>query len=237
MPILWQPIGGGLAVPTTAHCAFTADAILLARFAAALPTDTACDLGAGSGIIPLWWCRRDPPAHITALEREAAFVSLLTAAAARFSLQDRLTVIEGDWADETLLPPSSMTLVTCNPPYFKKDASRKSPDPLRAAARQEDHPALLSVLCAAAARLLTDAGRFCLCHRPERLPDVLAALSAAGLVPRRLQSVQTTKEAPARLVLVEAGKSGTLRILPPLVEHQTGHATAVYAKRYDRDVT
>lgn len=234
MSITWQPIGGGIVVATDDHCRFTEDAIVLARFAAPLPTDTVCDLGSGSGILPLFWCRREPPCAIVAVEREPAFFSLLKEAIDKNDLHDRIAAVCGDWADETLVEAGSMTLVTCNPPYFPFGKGRAPADDLRRAVRHEDDPAMLTVLCRAAARMLTENGRFCLCHRPERLPDVMAAMSEAGLTVRRLQGVQSTDKAPARLVLIEGAKHGSLKLLPPLVEHKTAKATAVYRKIYDR---
>ncbi len=231
----WESLGGGIVVPTDEHCRFTADALLLARFAAPLPTEQVCDLGTGSGIIPLYWCRRDPPAHITAIEKEEAFFSLLYKAVAHNRLQERITPLCGDWTDTVLVPPSSFSLVTCNPPYFRYGASRGSEHPLRRAVRQEQHPQMLEELCRAAARMMREDGRFCLCHRPERLDDVFAALSSAGLRVRRLQSVHTTADAAARLVLIEAAIGGTTVMLPPLVEHRTGAATAVYHKVYTKE--
>lgn len=230
---IFEAIGGGLAVAVDAHCRVSEDGLLLARFAAPTSQDIVCDLGTGNGIIPLWWCRRDPPAHITAVEREPAFATLAHMAIDRYELRERITVIEADWNDTEAMPTAgTMTLVTCNPPYFPFGASRPSPDKLRNAARQEDDPAMLSRLCRAAKRLLAENGRFCLCHRPERLEDVFAALRGAGLTPRRLQFVQARDGAAPWLFLLEAATSGTLRVMPPLVGHQSGTHTAVYKKLY-----
>ncbi len=233
MEVTFESIGGSLAVAVNEHCRVSEDGILLARFAAPTATDTACDLGTGNGIIPLYWCRRDPPAHITAIEREPAFAALAEAAITRFALSERITLLEADWNDDSAMPQAnSMTLVTCNPPYFPFGASRPSPDALRRAARQEDDPAMLEKLCRAATRLLTADGRFCLCHRPERLADVLAAVRDAGLVPRRLQFVHAREDAAPWLFLLETARSGTLRVLPPLMQQTRGTHTAVYKRLY-----
>ena len=226
-----EPLGGGLSVTVTDACRVTEDAFHLAKFAAPAPTDTVCDLGTGSGILPLLWCRRNPPAHITAVEREEAFSALAEEAVARHDLARRITVLTADWNDAPL-PPASFSLVTCNPPYFPYGEGRKNTDPLTAAARHEDAPAVLTRLCRTAARLITDDGRFCLCHRTAHLPRVLAALHDARLVPRRLQCVQATEKADAWLVLIEAGKRGELRVQPPVIRNQTGDHTDVYKRVY-----
>ncbi len=232
-PITWQPIGGGLSVPTTASCRFTEDAVHLARFAAPTPADTVCDLGTGSGILPLLWCRARAPRSMAAVEREAAFVALLEEALTRFALRDRIRVYHTDWANDAAMPEAhSMTLVTCNPPYFRYGAARANADPLARAARHEDRPDLLETMCRAAARLLTEDGRLCLCHRPDRLHDITAALQQAGLTPRRLQYVQATPHAAPSLVLLEAGRHGTLQELPVHICHPVDAHTAVYKKLY-----
>lgn len=233
MSYTFEPIGSGLSVAVNASCRFSQDALLLAKFAAPAKTDTVCDLGTGSGILPLLWCRRDPPAHITAVEREPSLIALLQTAIDAHDLSDRITPLCADWNDTSAMPKrSSMTLVTCNPPYFPCGASRPSPDPLRDAARREDSPQLLTQLCQAAVPLLTDNGRFCLCHRPERLSDVLHALSAVGLSPRRLQFVQTQDSAAPWLFLCEAGHGGVLRVLPTLITGDKGAHTDTYKRLY-----
>ena len=206
-----EPLGGGLSVFVTDACRVTEDAFHLAKFAAPAPTDTVCDLGTGSGILPLLWCRRNPPTHITAVEREAAFATLAQKAVDTFSLSDRITVVTADWNDAPL-DSGTFSLVTCNPPYFPFGAARQNPDPLVAAARHEDAPTMLSRLCHTAARLLKKDGRFCLCHRPAHLPRVLAALREAGLVPRRFVTVLTIAHGrfTSRRVAVFIG-SGTSR--------------------------
>lgn len=229
----FEAIGGGIAVATDEHCRVSEDGILLARFAAPTSTDVACDLGSGNGIIPLYWCRRDPPTHITAVEREPAFAALAAASIARADLTSRITLVTADWNDTDAMPAaSSMSLVTCNPPYFPFGASRPSPDPLRRAARQEDAPDALPRVCRAAARLLTPLGRFCLCHRPARLADVLTAVQQAGLTPTRLQFVHARDGAAPWLFLLEAAKSGTLHVLPPMITQTSGTHTAVYKRLY-----
>ncbi len=229
----FEPIGGGLSVAVDERMRVQEDALLLARFAAPTPADRACDLGTGNGIIPLLWCRREPPPTLFAVERETAFCDMTRAAIERHRLEGRLTLIEANWNDEAAMPEArSMTLVTCNPPFFAFGEGRPSPDPLRDAMRHEDSPRMLSELCRAAARLLTAQGRFCLCHRPARLPDVLAALTEAGLTATRLQFVQSQEGARPHLMLLEAKPQGALTVLPALLTADKGQHTEVYHRLY-----
>ncbi len=233
MNITREPLGGGIYVPVMPACRFTQDAVHLAAFAAPKPTDTVCDLGSGCGILPFLWCRHNPPHHITAVEREPVFAKAMQEAVTAQHLDGRIAVLNTDWSQDDAMPaPQSMSLVTCNPPYFAFGAARPSHDPLERAARHEDRPDLLNEVCRVAARLLTDDGRFCLCHRPERRAAIPEALHTAGLIPVRMQEVTATATAKPFLLLIEAAKSGELTELPPRILHADTTHTAVYRRLY-----
>ena len=63
-------------------------------------------------------------------------------------------------------------------------------------------------VCNAAARLLKYGGRLCLCQRPERLADVISAMRAADIEPKRLRFVAKTPSSAPWLFLLE-GKKGS----------------------------
>ena len=97
-----------------------------------------------------------------------------------------------------------------NPPYYAP-GSGKDGGPARMEGRDG-----LEGLCRAAARLTRNGGRFALCHRPERLADVICALRGRGLEPKRLQFAAHRPDCPPRLALVEAVRQGRpgLEVLP-----------------------
>ena len=68
-------------------------------------------------------------------------------------------------------------------------------------------------------RLLKDGGKLSLCHRPERLAEVLAVLRAHRLEPKRLAFVKNKPDAAPWLFLVEAQKNRRtgLRIEPDVL--------------------
>ena len=104
----------------------------------------------------------------------------------------------------------------CNPPYFT--AGPQSTDAGRATARHETDCTLEDV-GACGFRLLTDGGTLSLCHRPERLAEVLAVLRAHRLEPKRLAFVKNKPSAAPWLFLVEAQKNRRtgLRIEPDVL--------------------
>ena len=130
-------------------------------------------------------------------------VALAESAAGRNGLTGQLHFRLGDLRRiRELLPAGSFDLVVSNPPYFSL-GSGGSGGP----ARSEEHCAL-EELCAAAARLVRNGGRFALCHRPERLTDVVCILRASGLEPKRLKLVSHGPGHPPSLLLVEGVRQG-----------------------------
>lgn len=101
-------------------------------------------------------------------------------------------------------------------PYFT--AGPQSTDAGRATARHETDCTLEDV-CACGFRLLKDGGKLSLCHRPERLAEVLAVLRAHRLEPKRLAFVKNKPDAAPWLFLVEAQKNRRtgLRIEPDVL--------------------
>jgi tRNA1(Val) A37 N6-methylase TrmN6 len=115
------------------------------------------------------------------------------------------------------------TLVTCNPPYKAPDGGLKNPDPVCAAARHEVSCTLEDIV-SVSARLLQTSGRLCMCHRPERLAELITLMSKYGVEPKRLRLVCKSKGCEPWLVLVEGRKCGKmgLRIAPPLFMYENG---------------
>lgn len=175
------------------------DALALGGFASVKPKQRVCDLGTGSGALLLLLARRAEGLSLTGVELDP-----LSARTARENLEsNRLPgeIITGDLRSVPL-NAGGFDLVVANPPYFPVGSGR-SGDP----ARSEEHCSL-DELCAAAARLTKNGGRFALCHRPERLADVICALRAHGLEPKRLKLVSHAPEYPPSLLLVETVRQG-----------------------------
>jgi len=162
-------------------------------------------------------------------------IALAQAGADRFTGTPKPTFAVGDWSDpRSIAPAGSFRRVVCNPPYFPPDSGGVNPDPAVCLARHEQEDTLDSV-CQAAAWLLQSGGRFFLCHRPARLPAVLAALSAHKLEPKHLQPVQKRSDTAPWLFLLEARKDGRpgMEWLPPLVLYNPdGTFTDTYKEIY-----
>lgn len=183
------------------------DALALGEFATVKPGWRVCDLGTGSGVLLLLLTRRAQQLKLWGVERDAP-----SAQTARMNLTRNGLI--GEILQEDLrntgLTPGSFDLVVANPPYFSTQSGKSG-----GSFRSEEH-CTLEQLCIAAGRLVKNGGRFALCHRPERLAELMCQLRAAGLEPKRMQFCAHSPEHPPFLVLVESVRQGRpgLQVLP-----------------------
>lgn len=175
------------------------DALALGAFSTVKPGWRVCDLGTGSGTLLLLLAGRAERLDLIGVELDA-----LSAQTARENLAANGlpgAILTGDLRSAPL-PPGSFDLVISNPPYFPVGSGKSG-----GLARSEECCSL-EELCAAAGRLTKNGGRFSLCHRPERLADVICALRAHGLEPKRMRLVSHSPEHPPSLLLLEAVRQG-----------------------------
>lgn len=200
------------------HHSFGTDALLLAHFADAKKKDSYVDLGTGCGIIPFVLLRDGKINSAIGVDISQEAIFLASKTAKDRSLEDKFTPI---LADIKNLPKEigmgCHSLVTCNPPYFVSGSGIKNPDSVEATTRHEVDCTLDNVLDSAF-RLLNTSGRFCMCHRPDRLAEILRKMSEHRLEPKRLRFVCQRFSLPPFLVLIEGkkcSKSG-MKVLPTL---------------------
>ncbi len=194
--------------------------------AAPSPVRLAADLGTGCGILPVLWCRDNPCLRVEALEIQPEAAELARRSAADSGFSDRIRVHTADlrrWRE--WLEPASMDLVAVNPPYFPPQSGGvPAEEAVRIARHENTDPARpgcsLRDAAAAAAGLLRSGGRFCLCHRPERLTDALTILREAGLEPKRLRFVHRNPGDAPWLFLCEGRRGGRpgLTLEPPSIQ-------------------
>ncbi len=233
--VTWLAVKGETLAAVSAVHRFGTDAILLADFAAPARGETVCELGTGCGAIALRLCAEGTPAAVHGVDISPAAIALAQQGAAAFDGTPKPTFAVADWAcPASIAPAGSVRRVVCNPPYFPPASGGLSEDEDTRRARHEQ-PDTLRDVCRAAAWLLQFGGRFCLCHRPERLAAVLAALTAQGLEPKRLRPVQRTAATPPWLFLLEArkgGKPGLTWEAPLVLENADGTPSAEYRRIY-----
>ena len=198
---------------------FGMDAVLLADFAQVRPRSRVCDLGTGTGILPLLLSGRDPDMLCDAVEIQPDAAGRAERSMRLNGLESRITVHNRDLKEvRSFLPHAAYDLVICNPPYSPAQASLHSPKAALRTARQETECTLDDV-AAAAAFLLRDRGRFSLMLPAARLADAFDTLRRHRLEPKRLRLVHANAARPARLSLIEAmlGVNPGLAVEPPLI--------------------
>ena len=211
-------LDNGTRVLTAPGATFGTDALLLARFAQPRRNERALDLCSGCGIVSLVWHDAGHRGPCTALEIDPAASALCAAALAENADAAHIAPVCGDLRQLCTAGPEQgqYDFAACNPPYFT--AGPRSPDPRRAEARHTGSCTTADAVDCAR-RALRDGGRFLLCQRPEQLAEILAALRAARLEPKRLAFVKNRPDAAPWLFLVEAqkGRKTGLRVEPDIL--------------------
>lgn len=214
---LWP--GGPRFARSGAGFALGTDSVLLADFAAQRRgVRRIADLGCGAGVLTVLLLCALEQATAVGIELQPDAAQLARGNIKANGLSGRAQILCADLREHrTLLPAGSFDLVVSNPPYFAAGSGHTSPDPVRAHARDE-RTCTMQDICTAMAYLTRWGGAAALVHRPERLSELLCALTAAGLEPKRLRTVAYRADAAPSLVLVEARRGGKpgLAVLPPL---------------------
>lgn len=185
---------------------FGTDAFLLTGFSNYREKDRVCDLGTGCGIIPLLMQRGRPPKEIFAVDIQSEAIEQVKLGLEKSTKPLSVIPICADlcelWENA---PLGSLDLVTCNPPYKASGAGILSEGDAAKIARHEVACDITDI-CRAASRLLKYHGRFCLCCRPERLADVICAMRANQIEPKRLRFVSKNPSTQPWLFLLEGMK-------------------------------
>ena len=204
---------------------FTSDAIALADFCAPRHKDKCCDLGTGNGIIPLLWLRDFKPAETVGVELSESAINLFRKTLSENNIEDKIKIVHNDLRSlKGVLPNEYFDIVSINPPYKKLGTGIVNDGEDYKNARHE-FTCTLEDAAKAAATLLKYGGRFCICQRPERLPDIFAAMRKYKIEPKSMREVIQRIGKEPNLVMVE-GKKGSapgFRIREPLIiENENG---------------
>ncbi|MBQ6922313.1 MAG: methyltransferase [Clostridia bacterium] len=187
---------------------FTSDAILLSRFARVKPKETVADFCAGCGIVGFELYRLSPDkiSSVAFFEMQKPLFDLIEENIAYNGLGDKFSAYNVKIQDIPKEFYGKFSLITCNPPYMKKDAGEKDASETIAVCRREmelDIDALVSAI----KKGLKFGGRACLVYRADRLVDIVVKMRENGIEPKRIVPVAPKGKKPY-LVLVEGVKGG-----------------------------
>ncbi|MBE6905751.1 MAG: methyltransferase [Ruminococcaceae bacterium] len=236
----FELLGERLKICVTPDHKFGTDAFLLSDFAAPRRRDIACDLGTGCGIIPVLWFRSEETApkiaYAVELQQKAADQLAITLREGGIP-EGRLVSVHADLRElRGRLPAGSADVVTCNPPYKTAGTGIMSETDADRIARHETMCSIEDV-CAAARYLLKFGGKLCICQRPERLADVIAAMRHEKLEPKRLRFVQQRPDTPPWLFLLEGRRGGKpfLQVDAPLIIEGEGGFSPELLRIYQKE--
>jgi len=220
---------------------FGSDAFLLARFAgeSLRHKDRAVDLGTGCGIIAFLLYKDRRPKEMWGIDIQEQAIDQFTDSLARSEadgepLDGILRPVCSDLKElKGKLPFGVFDLVTCNPPYKTGGTGILSAETAHQIAR---HEVLCGIddVCAAASSLLKTGGRLCICQRPERLADIIIAMRAHRIEPKRLQFVAKNDRTNPWLLLIEGKKDAKpyMDVLPTLIfDKETAAAITGYGSK------
>ncbi|GLC90377.1 tRNA1(Val) (adenine(37)-N6)-methyltransferase [Lysinibacillus piscis] len=198
---------------------FSLDAVLLSKFVN-VPHHKGkmVDLCSGNGVIPLFLSARTK-GHITGVEIQPRLFDMAERSIRYNQLEGQIQMVLGDVKEiPQQLGIEKYDVVTCNPPYFlAHEASDRNISEHHAIARHELYLTLEEAI-QSASRLLKQGGKAAFVHRPGRLLDIVTAMRANRLEPKRIQFVYPKEGKEANTLLIEGIKDGKpdLKILPPL---------------------
>ena len=200
-----EDLGCDVGVIVSKQHTFGTDAMLLASFADPKRNDIACDFGTGCGIIPFLWLRDGKCSEISAVEIQENACNQVERSIT-LNNTEKITLYNRDLKNLDGFALASFDLVTMNPPYKIENGGIKNKDKSAIIARHETF-CNMDDIAKSASKLLRFGGKFCICHRPERVFDAMVAMRDNGIEPKRLRFVSKKGDTQPWLVLIE-GKRG-----------------------------
>ena len=199
---------------------FTSDSVFLARFLTAKRGERVADFCSGSGIVGLhFFAENRGIEHVTLFEMQKDLAAMSEKTIALNGLEEKFKVENVRLQEIPAQYVESFSLILCNPPYER--GGFENADENKAACRKE-LSLTLEELCTAAARCLKFGGRFALIHRADRVAEVICALRACNLEPKKLQFVAGKEWIKPYAVLISALKGGKpgVEVLPTAINQK-----------------
>lgn len=203
---------------------FGADAVVLARYAAAaFPESRAVlDIGAGCGVVGILLADEMPQARVLGVEVQYMMVDRAMRNIALNDLCGRVLVWEGDIADFVrIAPPGAFNLIVSNPPFYRTGTGRINPDGERAIARHELRMTMDGLLGAVSALLAPD-GHAVILYPAERFDECVVALTRFGLFALTVVPLMHSSDQPIESYIIDIMRAddrqsvGAPEVAPPL---------------------
>ena len=198
---------------------FTSDSVLLANFVSAKHSDVCVEIGAGSGVVSVLVNYKNKPQKIYAFEMQQRLADLAQINVQKNNMQNQIAVINDKVQNhKQYLQDGTVSVVFCNPPYFKSGTSTKNESQEIAIARHEDFLPLKD-LCSVASKMLKFGGKFYVVYPASRLAELIFELKNNNLEPKNMFFAQPTQNKNASVVLMQCTKCAKpgVVVMPTLI--------------------
>lgn len=197
---------------------FTSDSVILANFVKLKKSETALEIGVGSGVISILLSKKQNSKHIYGFEIQKELFDMANKSLTLNNLEDQITFVNDDVRNyKKYFKDGSFDVIFSNPPY-KRDGSAKDNENLSRAIARHEKNLPLDELCKISAKMLKFGGRFYIVYDADRSCEVVFELMKNKLEPKRMFFTENGK-GKSILVVVEAVKGGKhgVEVLPSLV--------------------
>ena len=165
---------------------------------------------------------RDKVSQTVCLEVQPEYAELTRRNAEFNNLQEKIVTKCEDVRNNT--DKEVYDLVYANPPYMRTDSGIANKALTKNAARHEVF-GTIDDFCQGAARMLKFGGTFYVVYRPDRITDLIHALRASKIEPKRITFVHARRDSESSMVLIEAkrgGASGVILTRPLIIYAEDG---------------
>lgn len=203
---------------------FTSDAVILANFVKAKPSDKMLELGSGNGVISILVTYKNNLTQTVGIEIQEELADMSYRSVKFNNLDKKITIKNFDMKD--LLDKKIFTekklnnfdIVVCNPPYKKVCNSKINKNESEKLARHEIK-IKFEQICEIANKCLKYGGKFYTCCHCDRMVEIIFKLKQNSLEPKKVLFTQPSKETMPKVVFIEAIKNGKegVKILPCII--------------------
>lgn len=208
----------------------TTDACLLTAFVSKNAKQNIAELGAGSAIISAMLLLSKKINSSVCIDFQPEICKIAEQNVIENGLKDKINVVCSDVLDFNT--DKKFDAVVSNPPYFKAGDGRINEREQDRLSRHESTATIFD-FASCASRVLKDGGTAYFCYTPDRLPELLCALSCCGIEPKKIITVYPTVNHKPSLVLVSAkkgAKSGAELCRPLIIYNENKEYTQDYLR-------
>ena len=203
---------------------FSLDSILLPNFVNITNNNSKIlDLCTGNAPIPIILSTKTK-SKIIGIELQDEIYDLAKKSIEINKLENRIDIIKEDVKKiDKLFETDTFDIITCNPPYFKKnEGSILNDNEIKSIARHEITITIEEII-KISKKLLKNGGSLCIIQRTDRFSEILDIMKRNNIEPKRIRFIYPKIDKESNLFMIDGKKNGSvgLKILPPLYIHNS----------------